>query len=236
LADFFYRCSLAVLPGLAVALIRVWFATCRLKTRGEEQVIELLAKGDTGIAAFWHYSFLYFFYYFKLSATSAAVMVSASRDGEYIARVAGLLGHVPVRGSSNRGGIKALREMIGLLRQGKNGAIVADGSQGPARRVQPGCILMASKSGRPIVPMAWATNRYFTFNSWDQTVIPFPFATIVLHQGDLFHVPPDLSSAQIESHRLELEGRLNRLYSEVWQEVGRPPHDAGIPPRRRPQM
>lgn len=153
-------------------------------------------------------------------------MVSASRDGEYIAQLARLLGHVPVRGSSNRGGVKALREMINLLQQGRNSAIVADGSQGPARRVQPGCILMASKSGKPIFPMAWAADRCLIFNSWDRTVVPLPFATIALHHGTAFYVPPTLTSAQVEEYRLELEQRLNRLYDAAWRAVGRPPHDA----------
>ncbi|MBV5316432.1 MAG: lysophospholipid acyltransferase family protein [Desulfobulbaceae bacterium] len=181
---------------------------------------------DTGIGAFWHYSFLYFFYYFR--KYPAAVMVSASKDGEYIAQLARLLGHVPVRGSSNRGGVKALREMIDLLQQGRNSAIVADGSQGPARRVQAGCILMASKSGKPIFPMAWAADRCIIFNSWDRTVVPLPFATIALHHGEAFYVPSALSSSQIEEYRLELEQRLNHLYEEVWRAVGRPPHDAAV--------
>jgi lysophospholipid acyltransferase (LPLAT)-like uncharacterized protein len=211
-----------VVPRLVAGLIRVWFATCRVKVRGEEGLLEFMRR-DTGIAAFWHYSFLYFFYYFRKAP--AAVMVSASKDGEYIARLAQLLGHVPVRGSSNRGGVKALREMIDLLQQGRNSAIVADGSQGPARRVQPGCILMASKSGKPIFPMAWAANRCLVFNSWDRTVVPLPFATLILHHGEPFYVPPALSSAQVEEYRVEMERRLNCLYEEVWQEVGRP-HDA----------
>ena len=153
-------------------------------------------------------------------------MVSASRDGEYIAQLARQLGHVPVRGSSNRGGVKALREMIDLLQQGRNSAIVADGSQGPARKLQAGCILMASKSGKPIFPMAWAADRAIVFKSWDRTVMPLPFSTIALQQGEPLYVPPSLSSAQVEDYRLELEQRLNGLYDAAWQEVGRPPHDA----------
>ena len=231
MADFFYRFSLAVVPRLVVGLIRVWFATCTVKIRGDELLQEYILR-DTGIAAFWHYSFLYFFYYFR--RYPSAVMVSASRDGEYIARVAELLGHVPVRGSSNRGGVKALREMIELLQQGKNSAIVADGSQGPARRVQAGCILMASKSGKPIFPMAWAANRCLVFNSWDRTVVPLPFATIVLHHGEPLSVPPALSSAQIEEYRLEMERRLNRLYEAVWLEVGRP-HEAAVARENKPK-
>jgi hypothetical protein len=156
-------------------------------------------------------------------------MVSASKDGEYIAQLARRLGHVPVRGSSNRGGVKALREMIDLLQKGRNSAIVADGSQGPARRLQAGCILMASKSGKPIFPMAWAADRAIVFKSWDRTVVPLPFATIVLHQGEPFYVPPSLSSAQVEAYRLELEQCLNCLYDKAWQEVGRPAHDVAVP-------
>ena len=231
MADFFYRCSLAVVPRLVVGLIRVWFATCTVKIRGDELLQEYILR-DTGIAAFWHYSFLYFFYYFR--RYPSAVMVSASRDGEYIARVAELLGHVPVRGSSHRGGVKALREMIELLQQGRNSAIVADGSQGPARRVQAGCILMASKSGKPIFPMAWAANRCLVFNSWDRTVVPLPFATIVLHHGEPLSVPPALSSAQIEEYRLEMERRLNSLYEAVWLEVGRP-HEVAVAQENKPK-
>jgi lysophospholipid acyltransferase (LPLAT)-like uncharacterized protein len=226
LADLLYRCSLAVVPRLVVGLIKIWFATCRVTLRGDAPMREFVAH-DTGIAAFWHYSFLYFFYYFR--NYPAAVMVSASRDGEYIARLAQVMGHVPVRGSSNRGGVKALRTMIDLLQQGRNSAIVADGSQGPARRAQAGCILMASKSGKPIFPMAWATDRALIFNSWDRTVVPLPFARIALHHGGPLYVPPGLSSVQIEEYRLELEHRLNVLYDAAWQEIGRPPHDTAVP-------
>jgi lysophospholipid acyltransferase (LPLAT)-like uncharacterized protein len=229
LADFLYRGSLAVVPWLAAWLIRIWFVTCRLTVHGDGPLREYVLH-DTGIAAFWHYSFLYFFYYFR--KFPAAVMVSASKDGEYIAQLARRLGHVPVRGSSNRGGVKALREMIDLLQKGRNSAIVADGSQGPARRLQAGCILMASKSGKPIFPMAWAADRAIVFKSWDRTVVPLPFATIVLHQGEPFYVPPSLSSTQVEEYRLELEQCLNCLYDKAWQEVGRPAHDAAVPQER----
>jgi lysophospholipid acyltransferase (LPLAT)-like uncharacterized protein len=211
-------------------LIRLWFATCRVKVRGDE-VLQEFARHNTGIAAFWHYSFLYLFYYFR--KFPAAVMVSASRDGEYIARLAQRMGHVPVRGSSNRGGVKALRDMIEQLQKGKNSAIVADGSQGPARKAQAGCILMASKSGKPIFPVAWAANRALIFNSWDRTVMPLPFATIVVRVGDPLAVPPAIGSAQVEFYRLELEERLNRLYDAAWHEVGRPPHDWDAPRKKR---
>jgi len=223
LADFWYRCSLAVAPRIVYGLIRLWFATCRVKVRGDGPLRDFVRQGNTGIAAFWHYSFLFLFHYFR--DFPAAVMVSASRDGEYIARLAQLMGHLPVRGSSHRGGVKALREMIDQLRQGRNSAIVADGSQGPARQAQAGCILMASKSGKPIFPVAWAADRALIFNSWDRTVVPLPFARVVVRIGEPLTVPSAVTSEQVEAYRLELEQRLNRLYDAVWHEVGRGAHD-----------
>jgi lysophospholipid acyltransferase (LPLAT)-like uncharacterized protein len=223
LTDFWYRLSLRILPGLAAGLLRLWFASCRLTTHGSEQIKSTIAQNGRGIATFWHYSFLYNFYY--LRGQPAAVMVSTSRDGEYIARLAVKLGHIPIRGSANKRGFRALREMLTQLQQGNNAGIVADGSQGPARRVQPGCILMASRSGQPIFPMAWAASHYIAFNSWDRTVIPLPFAKIVLHHGQALHVPPNLSHEAIEGYRLKLEETLNTLYHSAWQELGKAPHD-----------
>ncbi len=212
-------------PPLVTGLMRLWFATCRVRTHDTEHLANLVRDHGSAIAAFWHYSFLYFFYH--LRRYSAAVMVSASRDGEYIARLAERLGHRPVRGSSNQRGFRALREMIELMRQGSNAGIVADGSQGPARRVQAGCILMAAKSGKPIIPMVWAANRCLIFNSWDRTVLPLPFSTITVHHGEPLFVPSDPSPAQVEANRLALEQRLNLLYERAWQEMGRPSHDQG---------
>lgn len=224
MADFWYRCSLAIAPRIVYGLTRLWFATCRVRVRGDGSLREFIRSGNTGIAAFWHYSFLFLFYYFR--DFRAAVMVSASKDGEYIARLAQLMGHVPVRGSSNRGGVRALRDMIEQVRRGNNSAIVADGSQGPARKAQPGCILMASKSGKPIFPFAWATDRALIFKSWDRTVVPLPFATVVMRIGEPLWVPEGIDGTQVEHYRRELEDRLNRLYEAAWHEVGRGPHDA----------
>jgi len=204
-------------------LVRVWFATCRVKVRGDDSFREYAQTGKGMIGAFWHYSILFLFYHFR--TFRAAAMVSASKDGEYIARLLLLMGSLPVRGSSHRGGVKALKEMIERLRQGHNGAIVADGSQGPARQAQAGCILMASKSGLPIFPVVWAARRVLTFNSWDRTAMPLPFTTIVVQHGEPLWVDPGIGVEQVEALRLELEQRLNRLYRAAWHEVGREAHD-----------
>ncbi len=153
-------------------------------------------------------------------------MVSASKDGEYIAEAAKLMGHKPLRGSSNRFGTRALRQMVHAVQEGYNAAIVADGSQGPARKVQPGCLLVSSKSGCPVLPMVWAANRYFAFKSWDRTAIPLPFSTVYLQYGELLEVEAGARSEHIATHRLKLEEQMNQMYQAVWERAGRPPHDS----------
>jgi len=212
----------AVVPRLFVALSRLLFATCRVEMQGREHLDQAVARG-TIIAAFWHYSILYIFH--NLRHLRAAVMVSASRDGEYIARVARLYGHVPVRGSANQKGVSGLKKMLREVRSGNNAGIVADGSQGPARQAQPGAILVASRTGSLIVPMAWAASRYRAFHSWDRTVVPLPFCRLRVCYAEPLAVPKGIDSEQIEQYRLELEKRLNQAYADAWQGVGRQPHD-----------
>ncbi len=226
MGNFLYRVSLAILPRLYVGVTRLWFTTCRCTLRGERH-FEAARKQGAVIVPFWHYSILYIFHHVRVRRYPAVVLVSASRDGEYIARIAGLLSVETVRGSSNRRGVPALKRLLRFIRDGRNVGIVADGSQGPARRVQPGAIFLASKTGAPILPMVWAADRYKAFRSWDRTVLPMPFCRIVMRYGEPMTVPPKLQAEGLEEFRLRLERQMNDLYHQVWAECGRVRHDRG---------
>lgn len=219
--DLKNRILLRIVPRLYVIITSIWFSTCRLKERNFEHM-QHAEEHQPVIACFWHFSILYFFHH--LRKFSATVMVSSSRDGEYIARIAVLLGLKTVRGSSNRQGVRALKELLHKVREGSNAGIVADGSQGPALRVQPGMILLAGKTGKPILPMTWSASRYITFNSWDHTVLPLPFCTIYMHYGAPFYVPENLKTQQVEEYRQNLESVLRQLYTQAWHEVGKQSH------------
>lgn len=222
MADFLYKASLIVVPRLYEGLSRIWFFTCNRQVQGREHLDEVFRQGG-GIAAFWHYSILYNFY--QLRSFPAAVMVSASKDGEYIARLAELLGHTPIRGSSNQRGVGGLKHLLREVRAGKNAGIVADGSQGPARKAQPGAVLLASMSGKPILPMAWGANRYKAFHSWDLTVVPLPFSRLFFHYGEPLHVPKGVKGDEVEKYRRILENRLNGVYEAAWRQAGYGAHD-----------
>ncbi len=217
-----YRVSLRVVPFVFVWLTRIWFATCRIRTHGQEYRDQVNAQGGPVVASFWHYTIFFIFYYMRKE--SGVAMVSASKDGEYISRVANKFGFETVRGSRKKGGMQAIKGLIRNMREGRNAAIVADGSQGPARVVQAGSIVLASRTGTPVLPMLWSCSRYKRFGSWDGTVLPYPFSRIDFFYGEPLEVPPKIKAEEVNNYRLILEKRLNDLYAKAWKKQGRTEH------------
>jgi len=211
---FLYQISLRIIPYIYVCITSLLFMTCRIKTHGQEYRSQLDSQNVPIIASFWHYTIFYVFYY--LRKDSAVVMVSASKDGEYINRVAQKLGFATVRGSRKKGGMQAIKSLIRNMRAGRNAGIVADGSQGPPRIVQAGSIVLASRTAAPILPMVWSCDRYKRFGSWDGTALPLPFSKIDFFYGEPVIVPPKIKSEDFEQYRLLLEERLNDLYTKAW--------------------
>jgi lysophospholipid acyltransferase (LPLAT)-like uncharacterized protein len=207
---------------LASWLIRAWFFTCRTREHGLEAKERALTAGSPVIAVFWHYSITYLLYHMR--SYRAAALVSASRDGDYLARLAGHLGFSAVRGSRNRRGLRALKELMARIEGGEHLAIVADGSQGPPLKAQGGPILLASKSGSPILPMAWSASRYYTFRSWDRLAVPKLFARVDFFFGEPLFVPAGLDAEGIESYRRELEQALLDLYQRAWSRYDKKGH------------
>ncbi|MFT5698836.1 MAG: lysophospholipid acyltransferase (LPLAT)-like uncharacterized protein [Desulforhopalus sp.] len=214
---------LRIVPKLAAWIMRIWFATCRV-TVHDRGIMSSIKKGDLRIvASFWHYSIIYIFYFVR--NYSATAMVSASRDGEYIANLAKELGFNTVRGSKNNKGVGALKGMLRAVRSGDNGAIVADGSRGPARKAQAGALLVASQTGKPVVPMVWAGSRYFTIKSWDRTAVPKPFSRVDMYFGEPMYLPRKVSAEELEVYRRTLEKNLNDLYVKAWSVYGKTSHE-----------
>lgn len=213
---------LRLVPPLVAWLMRVWFATCRVTLYDPENCFAAEEKDKRGIASFWHYSIVFILYHMR--HYSATVMVSASRDGDYLAGLAKQLGYATVRGSRNNKGFEGLKSLLRIIRQGSSAALVADGSQGPARVVQPGALLLAARTGVPILPMVYAASSYFAINSWDKTIIPKPFSRVDFYYGEPFYVPEEVTADDLEQYRLQLEQRLNALYIRAWSRYGKAVH------------
>ncbi|MBU0482582.1 MAG: lysophospholipid acyltransferase family protein [Proteobacteria bacterium] len=217
--NIFDRLALVLIPTLFKWLTRILFLTCRMNDPSWRVIEEFEAAGKPYIAAFWHYSIV--FVVQRGHGRSILAMVSASKDGEYIARMVESMGFITARGSSNRRGVAALKEMVRIVGEKRiSSTLIADGSQGPPRIAQAGSILLASKTGVPIIPIAAAADRYIAFKSWDRTVLPKPFSRIEFLCGEPIEVPPGIRSEQLEEYRLRLEESLNALYKKSWGKFG----------------
>ena len=138
-----------------------------------------------------------------------AIMTSLSRDGEIQSNIIKRFGYSPVRGSSTFGGQRALVEMIRKVRQGFSSAFAVDGPKGPIYQVKPGIILLAQKTGRPIVPISVAVKNYWLLSrTWDRYQLPKPFSRAVVVYGQPIPVRLD---DNIEEKRKFLEEKLGRL-------------------------
>ncbi len=198
------------LIGLAGKLfIDLLFMASRIEIRSPKSLEPILAS-KRYIFACWHSRILLLSYFYK--GLNASVMVSNSADGEIIAQILQRQGHVTIRGSTRKGGLRALTHQIHDIRTHQRpGVVVPDGPQGPRHKVQPGVILLAQKTGCPIIPLTYSAKRYKVFSSWDRFVLPYPATPCLLMHGRPIVVPADVDAEQIQYHTTALENELNRI-------------------------
>jgi len=198
---------------LCKGIIDLIFATSRMDVEGEEEARPLLSSRRF-IAAFWHSRILGLSY--RYQGWNAIALVSRSEDGEIIAQTVRRQGYETIRGSSSRGGLRALSRLIKLLRRSPRPAIIIpDGPRGPRFKVQPGIVLLASKTGYPILPLTYSARRIKVFASWDRFILPAPFNRCRIVFGSPIHVPANADPAALERRRAELETELNRITRET---------------------
>jgi len=161
--------------------IRALAATWRLRVVHREPVDALRARGEPLVFAFWHGQMLPLLYQHR--DEGVAILISAHRDGELIARVAHRFGFRTVRGSTSRGGGRALLGLVRELEQGREVAVTPDGPRGPAERFAPGALVAAQRAGAHIVPVAATAHAAWRLKSWDRFMIPEPFARVSVAYG-----------------------------------------------------
>jgi len=144
----------------------------------------------------------------RSAARGLAALVSASRDGGFLAAVLECYGVRPVRGSSSRRGPQALLELTTWAERGYDLAITPDGPRGPRYVVQDGVISLAQVTGLPIVPASYRLSRFLRLRSWDGFIVPLPFARWEVILGKPLHVPRQVSETEREEFRRELQRRL----------------------------
>lgn len=192
-----------------------------LDIEGWEDFETAYARMPNTINAFWH-NRLFLMTRFSMDFESG-IIVSESFDGEYIARTAQRLGFPVIRGSSTRGGSKALKQMVRLVRQGMRMSFTIDGPRGPRYKVKSGPLMLAAKTGVPVIPMVPEAKNYWEIGSWDRLQIPRPFTRAKMFMGEPVFVSDDRSRAYLEEKKLELQSKLDELTERgrAWREAGR---------------
>jgi lysophospholipid acyltransferase (LPLAT)-like uncharacterized protein len=184
-------------------------ATFRWREEGAGQYRRVLDGGRRPIMAFWHGRILPATVYFR--RRGIVVITSENFDGEWIAGIIERFGYGTARGSTSRGAVKALVQLKRAMAAGKPAAFTLDGPRGPARVAQPGAIWLAKATGNPIIPFHIESDRHWTANSWDRTMVPKPWATVAVAIGEPMEIDSRADEAAVEGGRRELESRLTSL-------------------------
>ncbi len=172
----------SISPRLLYYAIRHLLQTCQLAPLNSEK-----RPAPPYLYAIWHQNLI------ASLATERerphCMIVSRSRDGELVAGVCQRLGHLPLRGSSHRGGASALKGMVRVLREGTPGCIAIDGPRGPCHQVKKGIFELSLLASVPVVPLLAIPDEFWSFSkSWDQFRVPKPFSRIGVWYGEALHI------------------------------------------------
>ncbi|MFH1755808.1 MAG: lysophospholipid acyltransferase family protein [Candidatus Latescibacterota bacterium] len=192
-------------------MIRALGYTWKIRTSGENYLLQARSHHPSVIFAFWHGRMLPLSFIHR--GRSVQLLVSEHRDGEMMGRTVRLLGYGHVRGSSTRGGARAIRELVAKIEAGSDLAITVDGPKGPKFVVKPGPLAIAKLSGAAIVPITASSGRQWSFNSWDTFEVPKLFTCVSVRYGEPVFVPADTGADELESKRLLLESTLRDITS-----------------------
>jgi len=205
---------MAILARLLTWIVKLWFGTVRVKIIDrdiyEQYFTNNRVTGNVVAGSFR-----------KLK--NSCVLISRSKDGDFTARVAALLGYDVIRGSSSRGGQEALAELVNYMKHGpaKICGTPVDGPRGPARIMKKGMLVLAMETDSWFIPMACSGSRVITFHkAWDRTIIPRPFSTIYLTFGRPIKISKNTSREELETIRTAGEEELNRITDRADQISG----------------
>ena len=192
--SFFYR------------LILFYSWTFRLKIENDKNWMDFRKNGGVVLLCTWHQLFFSAVRPFKnYKAFNPSIMISKSKDGEIVAKIALRNGWNPIRGSSSNDGTKALRKMIKNLKEKKLAAHIVDGPRGPSGIVKPGIIQLAHATNAVIVPFYVFAEKAWYFNSWDKFLLPKPFSKVLLRFGEMIKFDKVKNKEIFERQRMRLE-------------------------------
>ena len=182
---------------IGLLFLKIVSSTYRIRVVNPEFEQNVLKRGQVPIYASWHQRFFAGITFFA-KRKPISIMISQSKDGDFISKIVNRLGWTPVRGSSSRGGKKALRELKTLSKKGYKIAHIVDGPRGPLGVVKPGLLIISKVSKMPILPTITSSEKKWVFRSWDRFIVPKPFSRVIIRFGDAINIPKNLQGPAFE--------------------------------------
>ena len=203
-----------IIPSIGLIIIRLISMTYRIIVINPEIEKSIFARGEVPVYISWHQRFFPGITFFA-QRHHISIMISKSKDGDYISKIVHILGWTPVRGSSTKGGKEALDELKRRAQEGCTIGHIIDGPKGPFGVVKPGLLVIAQHSGMPILPAIVSSEKRWVFNSWDKFMVPKPFSRVIIMFDKETYIPSDIDSDEFERLRLSIQERLYELYREA---------------------
>ena len=193
-------------------LLQLWARTLRFEVNDGAGIVGRPVK-ENYIGALWHNRLLIFPFVLRrfFSKRRGAALISASRDGDLLTDAIKRFGFDVVRGSSSRLGASAILQLTNILASGGDAVITPDGPRGPAYELGPGIIFLAQKSGAAVLPMNMEYSSCWRLKSWDQFIVPRPFAKVRVLIGQPHRVRSTMTGEEFESERLRLQNAMMSL-------------------------
>ncbi|HEY7188776.1 MAG TPA: lysophospholipid acyltransferase family protein [Vicinamibacterales bacterium] len=213
------RAQVSLIAGLGYPIINALGHTLRWRTEGFEHFETIRASGRQPVMAFWHGRILPATFYFR--RRGIVVITSENFDGEWIARIIERFGYGTARGSTSRGALKAMHQLVKDMKAGRPAGFTLDGPRGPARVAQAGAVWLASATGNPLLPFHLEASSHWSLKSWDRTQIPKPFSTVAIVVGEPMDVARHASPELLDQTRLDLERRLAALEARARDLIAR---------------
>ena len=209
----------AAIAAIGAPVVEALGGTYNWRESGVAHLARVERSGRPPIFAFWHGRILAATLYFR--DRGIVVITSENFDGEWIARIIRRFGYDTARGSTSRGGARALAQLKRDMAAGRPAAFTVDGPRGPARVAQPGAIWLAGATGNPIVPFHIEAASFWTIKSWDRHQVPKPGSDVAIAIGAPIEVPPKADESVIEQLRQQLEHTLRQLEGKALDMLSR---------------
>lgn len=211
------RMQVPIIGWGVYGLLRILGPTLRFETVGLHNLEDLPKRGQRAIGAFWHRCI--FSAVWRWRGRGVVVMNTPNFDGQWTRVAIERLGYGTAQGSSSRGGLRGLLEMERRLAEGHEVAFTIDGPRGPRYVAKPGPLMLARRTGQPIIVFHSAAEKAHTFQkSWDLLQIPLPFSRAVMVVAPPIYVPEGADTKVMEVKQAEMQTALERVrdVAEGW--------------------